>query len=134
MNKKEIDLKMGLEGELDSLPLINKYLNTEMTENHKYSRIDFEDDATCCELKTRRVRHNKYRSLFIPHHKLSHKSLKDKQVYFAFNCTDGLFLFDYTENKNDCYISEGGRWDRGKREVCKMINVPTNNLIQISCK
>lgn len=131
-NQNKKDLKMGKLGELDSLPIINKYLNTEMKENSFWSLIDFEDDNTCCELKTRRVRHNQYRTLFMPEYKLKHKTIKDKKIYFAYNCIDGLFLFDYTENKDKCFTSYGGRKDRGKKEYSKMINIPTNLLIKIN--
>ena len=132
MNKtqKFKDLEVGRLGEHFALPLLNKFLKTNMIENDTYSLIDFEDENTLCELKTRRVRHNQYDSLYIPHYKLKYNAIKNKQLYFAFNCTDGLYIFDYTNNKEKTYTSYGGRSDRGKSEYTKMINVPTNLLIK----
>lgn len=132
MNKtqKFKDLEVGKLGEHFALPLLNKFLKTNMIENDTYSLIDFEDENTLCELKTRRVRHNQYDSLYIPHYKLKYNAKMNKQLYFAFNCTDGLYIFDYTNNKEKTYTSYGGRSDRGKSEYTKMINVPTNLLIK----
>tara|TARA_R110000796_G_scaffold249789_1_gene377980 strand:+ start:632 stop:1042 length:411 start_codon:yes stop_codon:yes gene_type:complete len=132
MNKtqKFKDLEVGKLGEHFALPLLNKFLKTNMIENDTYSLIDFEDENTLCELKTRRVRHNQYDSLYIPHYKLKYNATMNKQLYFAFNCTDGLYIFDYTKHGDKTYTSYGGRCDRGKNEYTKMINVPTNLLIK----
>ena len=128
------DLKLGDKGEKDTLAIIEKFLNIKLSRSEdKYATFDYYNDKTFIELKTRRIKHNTYKSLMFGYNKfkkgLEHLS-NNKDVYFFFNCLDGIYYWKLTnESKKNITIGTGGRWDRGKKEIQQLVFIGTHNLV-----
>ena len=126
------DLKFGLESEKQLKPIIEKLFNTKFNFTHQKHYWDFidVDHKIYIELKTRRIKHNQYKSLYFSYAK---KKFIDKNpnydYYIFYKCLDGIYYFKYEENK--IFMSYGGRIDRGKNEYKKLCNVYTKNLIKV---
>tara|TARA_R100000231_G_scaffold37543_1_gene32923 strand:- start:5670 stop:6080 length:411 start_codon:yes stop_codon:yes gene_type:complete len=126
------DEKLGDEGERILKPIIEKMFNTEFYFTEKKHYFDFIDidDKIYIELKTRRIKHNQYPTLYFSYAK---KKFIDRNPYYDyyifFKCLDGIFYFKYDEYK--IFTSYGGRKDRGKDEYKKVCNVYTKYLIKV---
>ena len=126
------DLKLGLQSEKQLKPIIERMFNTEFNftdQKHYWDFIDI-DNKIYVELKTRRVNHDHYKTLYFSYAK---KKFIDKNpnydYYIFYKCLDGIYYFKYEENK--IFTSYGGRVDRGKNEYKKLCNVYTKNLIKV---
>jgi len=135
MNKtiQNEDLRFGLTSEDSTKAIIEKYLGIALTQSSdKYAIFDYFNDETYIELKTRRVNHNQYKSLMFGYNKFK-KGLEHiadgKKVYIFFKCSDGLYFWRLTDKHADeIIIGYGGRQDRGKTEIDKVVYVPTKFL------
>ena len=136
MNKiKEIDLKFGEEKEVGELnTLQNTFSKNLKRVNDKYFLFDFTSDTCYVELKSRRNTHNKYPDTMIGKNKIDYAEKSDKDVFFCFSFTDGLFYWKY--NKTDIENGNvefrlGGRNDRGKEEYKNYAFIKNSILIKI---
>ena len=126
------DLKLGNDGESELKPIIEKMFDTQFLFTEKSHNWDFidADNKIYVELKTRRIKHNKYNTLYFSYAK---KRFIDKNpnydYYVFFKCLDGIYYFKYSEDK--IFTSYGGRNDRGKNEYKKICNVYTKYLIKV---
>jgi hypothetical protein len=138
MINKEIqkkDLELGEKGENNTQGIIEKFLSIKLTKStDKYATFDYYNDNTFIELKTRRVKHNTYSTLMFGYNKFKKglEHIKEgKDVYFFFNCLDGVYYWKLTEeSKKHITIGSGGRRDRGQDESNqKLVFVSSHNLI-----
>ena len=114
-------------------------LNTKDNSNMgKFYEFDKYNDKYYIEIKTRRIRHNQYPTLIFGKNKLLKgdeiiSNNPDIRIFYLWRCNDGIYGWEH--RSSDFYISQMGRWDRGKREISDCVNVkqsdikPLNNLI-----
>lgn len=131
--RKINDLKMGAKGELLVKDIIENELNMKLYHTgDKYSLFDLEnnEENVIVEIKTRRYSKWALPSFFFPAHKLKYKAENNPQIYICFNLTDGVYLFDYTKDKEVCKILKNRmcRKDRGRYEYSTMIDCPTTHF------
>ena len=91
-----------------------------------------ENQKHIIELKTRRIKHDKYEDMMIGLNKIEEAEKNPQYKYHMyFLCEDGLYGWTYTPNKN-YLIKMGGRNDRGKdeRKLCAFL--PTEDLCLIT--
>ena len=97
-------------------PYIEKNLNTELNKyQEQFATFDYYNEKYEIELKSRRVKHNKYPSTMIGVNKYTEGLEHIKQgklVYFFFNFIDGLYVYQLKEN-DKLEIKIGGRYDTG---------------------
>ena len=95
-------------------------------------QIKVDGDNLVIELKSRRINHNKYDTLFFGKNKfdkgLCYQS-EGVRVYFVFNCLDGIYYWEM--NENECFHKKGGRFDRGRPEVQMLTNVKIEFLKKV---
>ena len=95
------DLAFGAKNQTEVLPLINKFFNDEAVEyDNAFSTQDFYSDKAVYELKSRNIKHNQYPTAIIGCNKcnLGGEDI-DKELYFLFKYTDGLFYIKYDNNQ-----------------------------------
>ena len=125
------DYKFGIQQEKTLLPTLKKTFENslEKTKN-KYCLYDFEGDTILIELKSRRCKSDTYSTTMIGENKLQMAKRQEKDVYFCFGFTDGLFYHKF-ENDNEYHIEKGGRWDRGKAEINDYVYIPISQLTKV---
>lgn len=94
------DLSFGLKSEVDNLELLQQYLETTLNRTDGYCVYDYEnsDKSIMVELKSRRIRHNQYETVFIGWNKIvfCEKMTKEGVVFhLAFCFLDGLYTIQY---------------------------------------
>ena len=125
--KKIIDLDFGLNEENKILPFLKEYFkNDNIVKTSQNNFFDYECEGLKIELKSRRIKHNKYDSLIFG------KNKWDKGIdYYIFNCLDGIFL--YKQDKNQIpQFKKGGRFDRGRPEIQDLAHIPISWLEKIN--
>ena len=125
-----IDYNFGVENENKILETLSKkYNNLSLTS--KYCLYDFMNNETLIELKSRRIKHNDYKTAMINYKKIEYFLKSSKNCYCYFSYLDGLFYFEVNkENVDKCIIGIGGRDDRGKKERHKILYIPNELLIK----
>lgn len=117
LKKYKLDLKFGLESEINNKPLIEKFLNSNIkTYDDKFSTFDFYNDNCLIELKSRRCNHNTYDDLMMNINKYE-KGIKEicenkKHIYYFFSFEDGLYY--YKQNINHKHQKRMGKNRYGK--------------------
>ena len=123
---KELDLSIGMRGEENCKPLLEIYFSQKLFFTKPYHPYDYFFENSFIELKTRRVRHDCYKTTIIPYHKIK-RMREGINYYFAFSFVgDGLYIFRYDENQ--CTLGKGGRCDRGCEEWGDYVHVDYRNL------
>lgn len=137
------DLEFGFRSEeetheyLESVfgKLMKSKLNPEMGDYYEFDKYN---DNYFIEMKTRRIKHDKYESLFFGVNKLDKgdellKKCPHLRIFYLWRCNDGVF---YWEHKSSEYeIKKRGRTDRGKNEIDFCVDIkqkfikPLNNLL-----
>jgi hypothetical protein len=136
---KQNDLLFGLSQEEKIKHKLEEKFGT-LTKLDKYNNFDFCNDKYFIEVKSRRIKHNRYDTLFFDEIKLKKAKeiiKKGYEIFFVFNCTDGIWCWEFKDDKmyeNEYFISLGGRWDRGKEEISRMVNVKTEYLELLETK
>ena len=129
MNKHKEDLKFGLNAENIVEEELKKYFKGVRKKKVKNDPFDYDIDNGVIELKSRRINHDKYETLFFGKNKydkgLCYQS-EGMRVYYVFNCLDGIYYWEQRED--ECFHKKGGRFDRGRPEVQLLTNVPTEYL------
>lgn len=141
--KQQEDLRFGFLSEEQSHEYLEtvfgKLLNTK--DNKKFGRyfeFDKYSDNYFIEMKTRRIPHNKYDSLFFGVNKLDKgdeilKENPNLRIFYLWRCEDGIYGWEH--RSTDFEICNRGRRDRGRREVDLCVDVkqkfikPLKNLL-----
>jgi hypothetical protein len=137
--QKEKDLTLGLKSELTNFEKIKKMVNDENLKRttNKYDKYDYIGDNCVVELKTRRVRHNTYPTIFIGWNKIQYwlKHLmykKDLFIFYKFN--NGLFYVHFKKgdatliDKCTVQLNQFARNDRGLDEFSDIMLIPQSLL------
>ena len=125
------DYELGLQGEIDILPIIKQYFNRHdiISTKDNFCPHDFEDSVYKYELKTRTNTYAKYATTLIGIDKLAESTI------YLFNFTDGLYYLEYKKTLFDLFERQlFVRNDRqcGNRDVKKIyLFIPINQLIKI---
>tara|TARA_R100001129_G_scaffold164741_1_gene131041 strand:+ start:225 stop:641 length:417 start_codon:yes stop_codon:yes gene_type:complete len=130
MNDKKIaDLDFGLNAEINIKERLEVVFGELKPKKAKNDPFDFDGDNLVIEVKSRRINHNKYDTLFFGKNKFDKGKLYQMEgvrVVFVFNCLDGIYYWE--QNEEECFHKKGGRFDRGRPEVQMLTNVPIKYL------
>jgi hypothetical protein len=130
---KKSDVKLGQIGEEKVKKYMEHLLNIELEYTEDFHPYDLfsKEKHLYIEVKTRRCRHNKHKTLYFSKAKLDFINENPTNKYiFVYNLLDGLFLWNF--NKDQIFLSMGGRRDRGLNEIKKLCNIPVKYLIKIN--
>ena len=139
----EIDANCGDKCEKIVIIKLQTYFNNKLTKLDYYDNFDFIDDKQeiYIELKSRRCKIDIYNTAMVGMNKINMAKIlsrKKKNVYFCFYFTDidysaaELYYWKYNIVELDKVIfKNGGRIDRGKKEIKKYAYIATNLLIKI---
>lgn len=128
------DLTFGLNSEDTTKPMIEKWIGGSINKLDQLNLFDFEveNKKILIELKTRRIKHNKYNTALIGKNKIIYANQKLKEgyeLYFVYNYTDGLFYVKFNENMLNYKSFYLKRWDRNRGHYVSEINI--SELIEI---
>lgn len=132
--KSEEDIHQSLEAIFGKL--MKSKLNPEMGEFYEFDKYN---DNYFIEMKTRRIPHNKYESLFFGDNKLDKgdellKKSPHLRIFYLWRCNDGVFGWEHRSTEFE--IRKRGRTDRGKNEIDYCVDIkqkfikPLNNLLE----
>ena len=124
------DMTFGFGEEHKIQPILEEKFG-ELNKLDKYHPFDFENDKYIIEVKSRRINHNKYKTLMFNYTKLEKLELMDteKVAIFVFNCDDGIYCWEY--DSTEFFIGRGGRCDRGCNEYHQMAYVGIDKLFTL---
>tara|TARA_R100000734_G_C3305403_1_gene95925 strand:- start:217 stop:651 length:435 start_codon:yes stop_codon:yes gene_type:complete len=136
MNKKQEDLSFGFKSENDIHEILEEYFgkllkskfNPEMGEYYEYDKYN---EEYFIEIKSRRIRHNQYESLFFGKNKLLKgdellKKSPHLRIFYLWKCNDGIYGWEHRSTDFD--ICKRGRCDRGKDEYNDCVDIKTKNI------
>ncbi len=140
MNKqKSIDLNLGFRSEEEIHSYLENYFGslrkTKDNINYgKYFEFDKYNDYCFIELKTRRIKHNQYHSLFFGKNKyIKGQTLIEEnpniRIFYIWRCLDGVYYWEHGSSEYTEEIS--GRRDRGKIEENVCIHISQVNLTKL---
>jgi hypothetical protein len=128
------DYIVGRANEEKYLPCLQNAFN-DATLSHtkcKSHIFDYIGDNKYIELKTRSFEHSKYPDTMIGLNKIKYaQSNPDKDFYFVFAFTNGLYYWKYNADDKLNY-RKGGRVDRGYKEIKEYAYIPISLLTYIS--
>jgi len=132
--KQQNDLKFGFHEEDKLLSFVKSYFkNDNIKKTPQNNLFDYECEGIKIELKSRRIKHNKYDSLIFGKNKWD-KGIdyinNGEKVYFIFNCLDGIYLYQQDPTKIPQF-KKGGRYDRGRPEIQDLTHIPISWLLKI---
>ena len=141
--KQQVDLEFGFRSEeetheyLESVfgKLMKSKLNPEMGEFYEFDKYN---DNYFIEMKTRRIPHNKYETLFFGENKLIKgdeilKRCPHLRIFYLWRCEDGVYGSEH--RSSPFQVRARGRWDRGKQEIDECVDIkqkyikPLKNLL-----
>ena len=143
MDKHKRDMRLGSQSEKE----IHDYLETFFD---KLLNTKDNIDMGCCyefdkynntymiEIKTRRIKHDKFESLFFGENKFKKgetllKANPNLKIYYLWRCTDGVY--GWLHNSTPYRRMKRGRRDRCREEINDCIDIlqeyikPLNNLL-----
>ena len=95
MASQQQDLIFGLDQEKIVLPILEKYFNDKIQHTKdKYSKFDFQGEKFKYELKSRKIKHNQYKTALLGYNK---KPDDTQEQYFIFNYIDGIYYIKYED-------------------------------------
>ena len=130
---KSIDIDFGKAEEQAIKALLEQHFGP-LEPTNTYNHFDFKNEKFVIEVKTRRIRHNRYDTQIFGTNKLmtGRKYLKKGiQPVFVFNCIDGIFVW-YLDEAEISHNAIGGRSDRGKVEQHKQTHISVRYLKELN--
>lgn len=139
MNSKVEDLKLGELNETKAIPIISSFLKTDLKKSkNKYATFDFFNDPKTIyvELKSRRIKHDKYQSALIGENKVLWCKNPNVNYYFVWLYNDGIYYLKYDKELFDTFRVEKDyvikmRFDVGSFETSNVVHIPTKYLNKI---
>ncbi len=132
------DVAFGLASEETHKTKIAGFVGCDLTkDNNRYAPFDYynNDKTIYCELKTRRIPHNKYPTCLISESKvLKAQSDPTKTYYFFWAYEDGLFYLKYNPAVwSQFEVGPFKRWDRIDRveKPHRHYFIPYESLVRI---
>lgn len=130
-NKLNQDLKFGLSSEEaahENLEGVFGKLNKSKDNPNMGDFYEFDkyNDNYFLEMKTRKINHNQYDTLFFGENKFieGKRLLKENpnlRIFYLWKCYDGIYGWEH--GSSEFRVCKRGRWDRGKREIDDCIDV-----------
>lgn len=117
--------------EMEMIPILSKFFDETIEKiQGEFAIMDFKSDKSFYELKTRTCKSTQYHDTMVGFNKIIFaRENQDKNVYFIFKFTDGIFYWKYD---NEGFRTDlGGRTDRGKNEIKKYAYIPLHILKRI---
>ena len=134
--RKQQDLNLGFKSENDIHQTLEnvfgKLLNTKDNQDMgEYFEFDKYNDNYMIEIKTRRIIHNQYPTLIFGENKLRKgdeliNQNPNLRIFYLWKCNDGIYGWEH--RSTDYYVSQMGRYDRGRREVDDCVNIKQCNI------
>ena len=104
----------------------------------EYFEFDKYNENYYIEMKTRRIPHNRYNSLFFGENKLvKGDELLDKnpnlRIFYLWKCND--ITVGWEHRSSEFELCNKGRWDRGRQEIDMCVDIkqkfikPVENLL-----
>jgi len=126
------DLEFGFKAEDDLFEKIKSSYGEKIIKTQKNCRVDYCDDNTLIELKSRRNNYNTYPTTMISKGKIDYMLDSGKRSICLFNFTDGLYSIEIDKNKIDKFkLKKGGRRDRGRPELNQYYYIPIELLTEM---
>ena len=126
------DIKFGKKNERQLLKIIqDKFGKDLQPAENRFAPFDFVSDKVCVELKSRTCKHDTYPDTMIGKNKVNYATkATNKEFYFVFNFTDGLYYFKHDNNYNyDTRVSLFSKKECTPQKVHCFI--PIDNLIKV---
>jgi hypothetical protein len=130
-NKLNQDLKFGLlseEAAHETLEGVFGKLNKSKDNPNMGDFYEFDkyNDNYFLEMKTRKINHNQYDTLFFGENKFieAKRLLKENpnlRIFYLWKCYDGIYGWEH--GSSEFRVCKRGRWDRGKREIDDCVDV-----------
>jgi hypothetical protein len=130
-NKLNEDLKFGLlseEAAHENLEGVFGKLNKSKDNPNMGDFYEFDkyNDNFYLEMKTRKINHNQYDTLFFGENKFieGKRLLKENpnlRIFYLWKCYDGIYGWEH--DSSEFRVCKRGRWDRGKREIDDCVDV-----------
>jgi len=140
---KRNDLNFGFKSEETIHSILeeqfgNLLRSTRNPEMGKYYEFDKYNEDYFIELKTRRIKHDQYPTLFFGQNKLTKgdellKKCPHLRIFYLWRCNDGIYGWEHRSSEYD--ICKRGRCDRGKDEFDDCVDInqkyikPLKNLL-----
>ena len=134
--KQQKDLSFGFKSEDDIHEILEGYFGKLLKskfnpEMGKYYEFDKYNEEYFIEIKSRRIRHNQYESLFFGKNKLIKgeellKKAPHLRIFYLWRCNDGIFGWEHKSTEYS--IKKRGRCDRGKDEYDDCVDIITKNI------
>ena len=142
-NIKRNDLNFGFKSEEQIHAILEEEFGTLLRssknpEMGKYYEFDKYNEDYFIEVKTRRIKHNQYPSLFFGNNKFikGEELLKinpNLRIFYLWRCNDGIYGWEH--GSSEYTIEKRGRCDRGKDEFDNCVDIkqkyikPLKNLL-----
>jgi hypothetical protein len=130
-NKLNQDLKFGLlseEAAHETLEGVFGKLNKSKDNPNMGDFYEFDkyNDNFYLEMKTRKINHNQYDTLFFGENKYIEgkrllKQNPNLRIFYLWKCYDGIYGWEH--GSSEFRVCKRGRWDRGKREIDDCVDV-----------
>ena len=127
------DLSFGYTSEENLLPLFRRvYGNKIVKSADRYSFFDFSDDDSLIELKTRRIKHDRFPTALCNLKKVKKLAADPRQAYLVFSYLDGVFHVPIKENWKCWATRTNTRCDRGREESATVCLIPHTEMVRLS--
>lgn len=122
------EYQYGLKKEIELKPTLENWFGVTLKETKKWASFDFEGEGIIIELKSRRNTKDRYPTTIVGMNKVK-KIAPNTRVVFAFNFTDGLWIWEYEEN--DFEVVNIQRRDRRNIPPKPYLSIPIEVLTKI---
>ena len=141
IQRKDLNFGFKSEEEIHSIleevfgNLLRSKKNPEMGEYYEFDKYN---EDFFIEVKTRRIKHDKYPTLFFGENKLIKgdellKKCPHLRIFYLWRCNDGIYGWEHRSSEYD--VCKRGRCDRGKDEFDDCVDInqqfikPLKNLL-----
>ena len=127
-----VDRKFGFSEEDKLFDKIKSIYGEKLQKTSQFSKVDYADENTLIEMKSRRNKHNTYPTTMISKSKVDYMLDSNKRCIALFNFTDGLYSIEIDkETKKKFNLGIGQRRDRGMHEQTQCFHIPIDMLTKI---
>ena len=142
-NIQRKDLNFGFKSEEEIHNILEEVFGNLLRSNKNpemggYYEFDKYNEDIFIEVKTRRINHNQYPTLFFGENKLIKgdellKKCPHLRIFYLWRCNDGIYGWEHRSSEYD--VCKRGRCDRGKDEFDDCVDIkqkyikPLKNLL-----
>ena len=131
------DYVFGRASEDANRTVLENHLSTTLYSQARHDLFDYVDNNSTVyvELKTRRIPHNQYATAIIGENKVNACTDPEKQYWFAYRYTDGLYIIKYNKTLFDTF-ERNEEFVRGRRpdstnNASRVVMIPTSLLTRV---